>query len=207
MEQHVNDIYFLVDIDYTYIQAAVPRVRWLRPLGYELDVDQALATITTLLAEDIDKFSKPFGTYDVVKSKVEIELKTASIVKRRDKLVRKIKKKFGADIERTTCVAKEEGEEDESEEDEEQGQGPMELTQGLGEDKEEGVEEEEVEEAPTIAKGNKRKAKTLPVAQPKAKKVTKPIEVKTKKPTKRVTTRATTQKAKEEAEKKKKGTK
>ena len=37
-EQHINDICFLVDIDYTYIQVVVPRVRWLRPLGYELDV-------------------------------------------------------------------------------------------------------------------------------------------------------------------------
>ena len=34
----------------------------------------------------------------------------------------------------------------------------MELTQGLGEDKEEGVEEEEAEEAPTQAKPKKRKA-------------------------------------------------
>ena len=27
VEQHVHDIFFLVDIDYTYIQAVVPRVR------------------------------------------------------------------------------------------------------------------------------------------------------------------------------------
>ena len=83
VEQHVNDIFFLVDIDYTYIQAVVPRLRWLRPLGYELDVDQASAAITALLAEDIDKATKPFGTYDVVKSRVEIDLKTTSIVKRK----------------------------------------------------------------------------------------------------------------------------
>lgn len=83
----------------------------------------------------------------------------------------------------------------------------MELTQGLGEDKEEGVEEEEVEEAPTQAKAKKRKAKTQPVAQPKAKKVTKPIKVKPKKPITRATTRATSEKAKEEAKEKKKGTK
>ena len=39
VERHVNDIFFLVDMDYTYIQVVIPRVRWLRPLGYELDVD------------------------------------------------------------------------------------------------------------------------------------------------------------------------
>ena len=39
VEQHVNDICFLVDIDYTYIQEVLPRVRWFKPLGYELDID------------------------------------------------------------------------------------------------------------------------------------------------------------------------
>ena len=63
VSQHENDICFLVDIDYTYIQAILPRVRWLRPLGYELDVDQASATITTLLAKEMDKTVKAFGTY------------------------------------------------------------------------------------------------------------------------------------------------
>ena len=118
-----------------------------------MDVDQASTSITALLAEEIDKAAKPFGTYDVVKSRVEIDLKIASIVKRKDKLIRKIKNNFGADIE----VAGIAEEEDESEEEEEPRQGPMELTQGLGEDKEEGVEEE-AEEARTQAK--KRKAKT-----------------------------------------------
>ena len=66
VEQHVNENFLLVNIDYTYIQAVVPRVRWFRPLGYELDVDQASIAITTLLAKDIDKAAKPFGTYDVV---------------------------------------------------------------------------------------------------------------------------------------------
>ena len=41
VEQHINDISFLVDIDYTYIQATISRVRWLRPLGYEINIDEA----------------------------------------------------------------------------------------------------------------------------------------------------------------------
>ena len=51
VEKHINDICFLVDIDHTYIQAVVPRARWLSPLGYELNIDEASTTITTLLAE------------------------------------------------------------------------------------------------------------------------------------------------------------
>ena len=161
------------------------------PLGYELDIDEALVAITTLLAKDIDKATKPFGTYDVFKSKVEMDLKITFGMKRKEKLVRKIKKKFGQGIE----GAVEEEEEDESEE-EEQGQGPMELTQGLGEDKEEGAKEEESKEVPTQAESKKRKAKLQPLAQPKAKKVTKPTQAKPKTPTTRATTRASTQKAK-----------
>ena len=113
VEKHVNDICFLVDIDYIYIQVVVLRVRWLRPLSYELDMDQASIAIIALLVEDIDKDSKPFGTYDVVKSRVEIDLKIASIVKRKEKLVRKIKKFFGEDIEATSAAVEDDNEEEE----------------------------------------------------------------------------------------------
>ena len=41
VEKHYDDVCFLVDVDYTYVQATTPRVRWLRPLGYEINVDEA----------------------------------------------------------------------------------------------------------------------------------------------------------------------
>ena len=50
VEKHYNDVCFLVDADYTFVQATTPRVRWLRPLGYEINVDEASAAITTLIA-------------------------------------------------------------------------------------------------------------------------------------------------------------
>ena len=121
-EKYEKDIYFLVDIDYTYIQAVIPRVRWLRPLGYELYIDQALVVITTLLAEEVDKNAKAFGTYDIVKSRVVTDLKTTIAVKKKEKLVRKIKRKFGVEGE---GIAEEEEEDIEDEGDEPQG-----LTQG-----------------------------------------------------------------------------
>ena len=80
-----------------------------------MDVDQTSIAITALFVEDIDKAAKSFGTYDVVKSRIEIGLKIASVVKRKEKLVRKIKKKFGANIE-AEGATKEEEEEDGSEE-------------------------------------------------------------------------------------------
>ena len=91
VEQHYNDIFFLVDIYYTYIHAAIPRVRWLRPLGYEININEASVAIKALLVEEIDKSAKPFGTYDVFKSKVKMELKTTSTIKKKDRLVKKLK--------------------------------------------------------------------------------------------------------------------
>ncbi|MDF3691458.1 hypothetical protein P3S59_25880, partial [Enterobacter hormaechei] len=68
VEKHTNDICFLVDIDFTYIQAVIQRVRWLTPFGYEINIDEASVAITALLAEEADKNAPHFGTYDVVRS-------------------------------------------------------------------------------------------------------------------------------------------
>jgi hypothetical protein len=67
----------------------------MRPLGYEINVDEALAAITRLLVEEIDKSAKIFGNYEMVKSKITMELKTTSTLKKKDKLVKKLKDKFG----------------------------------------------------------------------------------------------------------------
>ena len=144
----------IVDIDFTYIQVVIPRVRWLRPLGYELDVEQASAAITELLAEETDKATQHFGTYDVVKSRVVTDLKTTSATKRNDKLVKKLKNKFRVDLgEAGTIEEAEETSDDDGDEDkgeDELDQGPPQLTQGLGEEK---------EKSPIKAKIIKRKTK------------------------------------------------
>ena len=68
----------------------------MRPLGYEINVDEASTTITALLVEEMDKEDKPFGIYEIVKSRVEIDLKMASTLKKKDKMVKKLKAKLGA---------------------------------------------------------------------------------------------------------------
>ena len=96
----------------------------MRPLGYEINVDEASVAITTLLAKEMDKEEKPFGTYDIVKSKVEIDLKTTSAMKKKEKMVKKVKARIGV-----------EDDEEDDEEKEVEEQGPLAITQGLGEDK------------------------------------------------------------------------
>ena len=72
-----------------------------------------------------DKSAKPFGTYDVVRSKVEMELKTTLVLKKKDKMVKKLKARFG---EGTI-----EGEEEDEEEQEvEKDQGTLSLKKGMG---------------------------------------------------------------------------
>ena len=91
-------------------------------MDYELDVDQASAAITALLAEEMDKTAKAFGTYDLVRSRVVTDLKTATAIKKKEKMVKKIKKKFG--VEETSAAGEaEEISDDEEEGDEEKEEG------------------------------------------------------------------------------------
>ena len=60
-----------------------------------INVDEASIAITKLLAKEVDKSAKIFGNYEVMKSKVAMELKTTSTLKKKDKLVKNIKAKFG----------------------------------------------------------------------------------------------------------------
>ena len=80
-----------------------------------INIDEAYAAITASLVEEIDKCTPYFGTYDVVRSKVDMELKNMSTIKRKDRLVKKLKAKFG---EGATEAKEEEDEEVEEDEDE-----------------------------------------------------------------------------------------
>lgn len=99
VEKHYDDVYFLVDVDYTFVQDATPRVRWLRPLSYEINVDETSAAISALLVEEVDKSAKIFGNYELKKSKITMELKTTLVIKKKDRMVKKIKAKFGEGVE------------------------------------------------------------------------------------------------------------
>ena len=94
VEKHYDDVCFLMDIDYTFVKATTPRVRWLRPLDYEINVDEASTTITTLFVEVVEKTTKVFGNYEMVKSKITMELNSTSALKKKEKIVKKLKDKF-----------------------------------------------------------------------------------------------------------------
>ena len=107
VEQYYNDVFFLVDVDYTYVQEAIPRVRWLKPLPYEVNVDEASIAITALLAEEVDNITTSFGNYEEAKSRITIDLKTTTVIREKNKLVKKLKEIF--------CEGGEEEEEEDKE--------------------------------------------------------------------------------------------
>lgn len=51
IDQYYYDICILVDVDYTYAKAVIPRISWLRPLPYEININEVIGAITTLLVE------------------------------------------------------------------------------------------------------------------------------------------------------------
>ena len=118
-----------MDAYHKYVQETIPRARWLKPFLYEINVDEASATITTLLVEEIDKSATSFGNYDEIKSRITIDLQIATIIWKKNKLVKKLKEKFGEGGE-----GEEEDDDDDDDEEEEKFQAPLELTKGLGRD-------------------------------------------------------------------------
>ena len=42
IDKHFNDVCFLVDVDFTYVQASIPMLIWVIPLPYEINVDETI---------------------------------------------------------------------------------------------------------------------------------------------------------------------
>lgn len=48
---------------------------WVKPLGYEVNIDETKDIIESLVNEPIDPKATYFGTYDQAKAKIELEIK------------------------------------------------------------------------------------------------------------------------------------
>ena len=93
---------------------------WVKPLPYEVNIDEARDFIVTLLKEPIDAEASYFGTYNEAKDRIEAGIKIPQILKRGKKRIEEMRKKLGST------------------------KSPLALTEGKGEDVEE--EEKETEE-------------------------------------------------------------
>ncbi|GLJ33995.1 hypothetical protein SUGI_0683740 [Cryptomeria japonica] len=56
-------------------KAAIPRVAWVKPLPYEINIDEARDIIEALINEPAIPNTPAFGTYDEAKARIELEIK------------------------------------------------------------------------------------------------------------------------------------
>lgn len=72
----------MVDWDKVYIQVVKPRIVWVKPLGYEVNIDETKDIIEALVSELVDPKATYFGIYDEAKAKIELEVKLPHVVKK-----------------------------------------------------------------------------------------------------------------------------
>ena len=107
----------MVDSDKVYIQAVRPRIAWVKPLGYEVNIDETKDIIEALVNDIVDPKLPIFGTYDEAKARIELEIKLPQVVNKGKRRIEKLKSST-----------------------------PLLLTKGKGEDVEEAKDEEESEQ-------------------------------------------------------------
>ena len=70
-----DDVCFMVDCDNVYIQAIKPRIVWVKPLGYDVNIDETKDVIEALINELVNPKVAYFGTYEEDKARIELEIK------------------------------------------------------------------------------------------------------------------------------------
>ena len=75
VEVYKDGVCFMVDSDKVYIQVVRPRIAWVKPLGYEVNIDETKDIIEALINEPVDPKATYFGTYDEAKARIELEIK------------------------------------------------------------------------------------------------------------------------------------
>ena len=109
VEEHKQDIYFLVDNDKTHIQVGRPKITWVKPLGYEVNIDDTKDIIEALINELVHPKEPYFGTYVEAKDRITAKIKIPKILKRGKKTMEKFQKKFGKPADSTLMLTKGKG--------------------------------------------------------------------------------------------------
>ena len=113
VEDYKDDVCFMIDCDKVYIQAVRPRVAWVKPLPYEVNIDKARDIIEALVNEPVDPRQPTFGTYDEAKARIELQIKIPQAISKGKRRIAKLKTEIGPLM---LTEGKEEDEEEEEEE-------------------------------------------------------------------------------------------
>ena len=90
VEDYKDDICFMVECDRVYIQAVIPRVAWVKPLPYEVNIDEARDIIEALVNELAIPHVPTFGTYEESKKRIELSIKIPQAISKGRKRVAKL---------------------------------------------------------------------------------------------------------------------
>ena len=85
----------MVDCDKVYIQAVRPQVAWVKPLPYEVNIDETRDIIEALVNEPVDPKQPVFGTYDEAKARIELQIKIPQVISKGKRRIAKLKREVG----------------------------------------------------------------------------------------------------------------
>ena len=81
----------MIDFDKVYIEVVKPGVVWVKPLSYEVNIDNTEDIIEELLNEPMDPNTTYFGNYDEAKVRIELEIKLPQVLTKGKKRIEKIR--------------------------------------------------------------------------------------------------------------------
>ena len=126
VEDYKDEIFFMVDNDKVYIQAVIPRIIWVKPLPYEVNIDEEKDIIEAFINELVDPKAPHFGTYNEANARIDITIKLPQAVSKCKKRIEKIE--FNTSL----LLTKGKGEDDDDAEDEEELEKEEELVKKKG---------------------------------------------------------------------------
>ena len=80
-----DDVCFKVDYENVYIQVVKLRNVWVKPLGYEVHIDETKDIIEELINESINPKATYFGTYEEAKTRIELQIKLPQTVNKAER--------------------------------------------------------------------------------------------------------------------------
>ena len=76
VEKYKQDIFFMVEIDFTCMEAVIPRMKFIEPMGYEMSMELIEGYVQIILQSKIDTSCPRWGTYE--ENIKEVQLKQAA---------------------------------------------------------------------------------------------------------------------------------
>ena len=95
VEKYKQDICFMVEIDHTCMEAIVPRVKFIEPMGYEMSAELIEGYAQIILQSEVDTSCTRWRTYEEKIREVQTKQAAKDFEKKVKKVVESILKESG----------------------------------------------------------------------------------------------------------------